>query len=279
MCGFHLAFQEKPAQMKFEMASGCEWEWVATYCKKAKHLHRMRWETCRHNFWVIGAVVFGKLLQMTTKHSMSARGEPRTSKNKKQDVLKYHNTTKRSNEITIIMNWDEPQTITILRSSDYRGRHPQCAPPPIGHAIRRVWMDPLCTNVWTQCWGARFISSNETPQQGTILSPWGWGQESGCACRICAREWTDELSVLGCVRDWECARLGENACKRRGKKYKYDIWRETKLRNATLRLAKVSGKKFCLRKRGWSSNPWKEELWIWKNHRHHKEFLFVLNYC
>lgn len=35
--------------------------------KKAKHLHRMCWETCRHNFCVIGAVVLGKLLQMTRK--------------------------------------------------------------------------------------------------------------------------------------------------------------------------------------------------------------------
>lgn len=25
----------EPAQMKFEMASGCEWEWMATCCKKA----------------------------------------------------------------------------------------------------------------------------------------------------------------------------------------------------------------------------------------------------
>lgn len=101
----------------------------------------------------------------------------------------------------------------------------QRAPPSMCPSPNRpryqtcVWMDPLCMNVWTQCWGARFISSNETSPTGHHpLPPGGWGQESGCACRICAREWTDELSVLGCVRDWEYARLGENACKRWGKK-------------------------------------------------------------
>lgn len=57
----------EPAQMKFQMASGCEWEWVATCCKKAKHLQWMHWETCRHNFCVIGAVVTGNLRQMTAK--------------------------------------------------------------------------------------------------------------------------------------------------------------------------------------------------------------------
>lgn len=148
---------------------------------------------------------------------MSARGEPRTSKNKNQDILKYHNTTKCSKEITIIMNWDEPQTITILRSSDYRGRHPQCAPPPNSHAIRHV-----CE--WTHCVWMSGLNAEEPgssppircPNRAPSSPPGGRGQESGCACRICAREWTDELSVLGCVRDWEFARLGENACKRRG---------------------------------------------------------------
>jgi len=40
---------------------------------------------------------------------------------------------------------------------------------------------------------------------------------SPAARDACAREWMDELCVLGCVRDWEYARLGENAC-RDGKK-------------------------------------------------------------
>lgn len=44
------------------------------------------------------------------------------------------------------------------------------------------------------------------------------GEARSPAARVaCAREWTDELCVLGCVRDWEYARLGENAC-RDGKK-------------------------------------------------------------
>lgn len=36
---------------------------------------------------------------------------------------------------------------------------------------------------------------------------------SPAARDTCARVWTDELCVLGCVRDWEYARLGENACR------------------------------------------------------------------
>lgn len=44
-----------------------------------------------------------------------------------------------------------------------------------------------------------------SPPEGEARSP---------AARVaCAREWTDELCVLGCVRDWECARLSENACR------------------------------------------------------------------
>lgn len=43
------------------------------------------------------------------------------------------------------------------------------------------------------------------------------GARSPAARVACAREWTDELCVLGCVRDWEYASLGENAC-RDGKK-------------------------------------------------------------
>lgn len=78
------------------------------------------------------------------------------------------------------------------------------------------------------------------------LPPGGRGQESGCACRICAREWTDELSVLGCVRDWEYARLGESACKRREKIQIRHLKRNKIEKRNTLRLAKVSGKKFCL---------------------------------
>lgn len=50
---------------------------------------------------------------------------------------------------------------------------------------------------------------------------------------MCEREWTDELSVLGCVREWEYARLGESERMREtGTKIKIqnNIWRETKLK-------------------------------------------------
>lgn len=59
-----------------------------------------------------------------------------------------------------------------------------------------------------------------------------------------------------------------------GKRYKYNIWRETKLRNATIRLARFQERNSAF-ERGWSWNPWKEELWIWekKNHCHHKDYI------
>lgn len=67
MCGFHLAFQGNQPKWRLRWRVGAsENEWLHV-AKKAKHLHRMRWETCRHNFCVIGAVAFGKLLQTTTK--------------------------------------------------------------------------------------------------------------------------------------------------------------------------------------------------------------------
>lgn len=36
----------------------------------------------------------------------------------------------------------------------------------------------------------------------------------------CAREWVDELCMLGCVRDWQCVRLAENSSGDGGKKQK-----------------------------------------------------------
>lgn len=41
------------------------------------------------------------------------------------------------------------------------------------------------------------------------------GRGSPAARVACARVWTDEWCVLACVRDWECARLDENACRER----------------------------------------------------------------
>lgn len=99
--------------------------------------------------------------------------------------------------------------ITILRSSDLRGRPSSNRP----RYQTCEWMDPLCMNVWTQCWGARFISSNQKPSIGRlpILSPMAVGGARSPATRVaCAREWTSGV----CVRAWlECARLDENACR------------------------------------------------------------------
>lgn len=49
------------------------------------------------------------------------------------------------------------------------------------------------------------IGHHPLPLVGEARSP--------AARDTCARVWTDELCVLGCVRDWEYARLGENACR------------------------------------------------------------------
>lgn len=59
------------------------------------------WETCRHNFCVIGAVVFRKLLQMTTTTKKTwclpgdHQGHPKL---RNQEILKYYNSTKCRNE-------------------------------------------------------------------------------------------------------------------------------------------------------------------------------------
>lgn len=95
-----------------------------------------------------------------------------------------------------------------------------------------VWMDPLCMNVWTQCWGARFISSNEKkrPQQGTILSPWWAGpgvrlrvshvRENGRMSCVCLA-----ACVTGSMRDW--VRTHAETEEKNNKSN--NIWRETKI--------------------------------------------------
>lgn len=60
--------------------------------------------------------------------------------------------------------------------------------------------------------------TKKTPPTGHHPLPLVGGARSPAARVACAREWTDELCVLGCVRDWEYARLGENACRDGGKK-------------------------------------------------------------
>ena len=104
------------------------------------------------------------------------------------------------------------------------------------------------------------LLQRKMPQLGTILSPWWAGP--GVRLRVSHVRENGRMSCVclaACVTG-KYARLGENAC-RDGKKIQ--ITSEEK-QNWEMRLAKVSGTKFCLWKRGWSSNPWKEELWIWK---------------
>lgn len=168
----------------------------------------MRWETCRHNFCVIGAVVFGKLPQMTTKKSRCLTRENHGHSQKSyQEILKHNDKTQKEN--TVNKDWDKPQTIATLRSSDLRRHQPQCAPPPIGHAIRHV-----C--VWTHCVWLSGLSAEEPgsspptktprPTGRHPLPPGGHGQESGCACRMWEREWDGWLVcawVGVCKAGWE----------------------------------------------------------------------------
>lgn len=172
-------------------------------------------------------------------------------------------------ETNTIMNWDEPQTITILRSSRReRAPHPPCAPPSIGHVIGRVWMDPLCMNVWTQCRGARFISSQRDAPTGhrppppPLLSSGGRGQESGWTCRVCEKmdgwvvcAWL--RAWLGSVRFW----VKTHAELRRSKQKETNRHLKIEKRNNTL--SKGCREEILPFEGGWSSNLWKDELWIY----------------
>ncbi|KAF6725787.1 hypothetical protein FQA47_017836 [Oryzias melastigma] len=78
-------------------------------------------------------------------------------------------------------------------------------------------------------------------RRGAILSPLV-GRARSPAARVACESESGAADL--CVREWECARLGENAC-RDGKRSK-PIRRDTIEKNATISLAKDSGKKFCL---------------------------------
>lgn len=160
---------------------------------------------------------------------MSAREEPWTSKNKKSRDLEIFHTTKCRSEYNFnyelrwTTNHHNPAVLRLERAPPL-----MCPSPNRPRYQTCVWMDPLCMNVWTQCWGARFISSNETPTTGHHPLPLVGGARSPAARVACAREWTDELCVLGCVRDWEYARLGENAC-REGEKIQIQHLKRNKI--------------------------------------------------
>lgn len=136
------------------------------------------------------------------------------------EIWRQHNTTKTQQ---LRLNKHKMNHITILRSSDQRGRHAPSTSPPIGHAIGRVsewthsvWMSglwsaeepgssPPIRGLW---WG---ISPPPTPRGG------GLGQESSCACRVCKR--MDGRVVSACLCAWlEIAWLDENACREKIKR-------------------------------------------------------------
>lgn len=234
--------------------------------KKAKHLHQMCWETCRHNFCVIGAVVFGILLQMTTKKNlMFAWGDPKTSKsNKSHKWIERYNYQLRwtSNHHKSAVHRLERAPSSTCPSNQSATLSDMCVNGPIVYE----WLDSVQRS-------QVHLLQQDAPIGAPPSPPGGWGR-SPAARVACAREWTDELCVLGCVRDWENARLGENACR--------DGEKET---NTT------SGEKWKWETQQWGHQRcqafgWKRLiLYIslkgrtldMKTNRHHKDYIFVLS--
>lgn len=153
------------------------------------------WETCRHNFCVIGAVVFSenyfKLLREKQTWCLPGITKDIQNSDSKRSWKKMQpqlNKMQKQKKINSELRW--PWTITILRSSDQRGRHPRCAPPCIGHAIRHV-----CE--WTHCIWMAGLSAEEPGSSPPTTRPLkeappsargGRGRESGERI-ACAREW------------------------------------------------------------------------------------------
>lgn len=79
-------------------------EWVRVrmsgyMLQKSKTSTSNGWETRRHNFGVIGAVVFRKLLQTTTNKTWCLPGDHQGHpKLRNQEIMKYFNSTKCRNE-------------------------------------------------------------------------------------------------------------------------------------------------------------------------------------
>lgn len=217
---------------------------------------------------------------------MSAQGEQRTFKKKKENqvILKYYNTAKCRNDYNYDyeLRWTtNHHNSAVLRLE--RAPASMCPSPNRPRYQTCVWMDPLCTNVWTQRWGARFISSNETPPHaGRSPLPLVGGARSPAARVRMLRESgrMSRVCLAACV-NWECARLGENAC-RDEEKWKNNQQQQKKIQkhlkrkeNCNNEVRKGFRKKFCL----WEAdlrNPWKKELWIWENHCRHQDFVFDL---
>ena len=167
-----------------------------------------------------------------------------------------------------------------------------CGPPTREGATLNVplpqsaTLSDMCVNgpIVYECLDSVLRSQVHLLQQDALMGhhplPLVGGARSPAARVACAREWTDELCVLGCVRDWEVCETGWERMQRREKNTN-NIWRETKLRNEAskgfrneilplkerLILKSLKGRTLDMKK---------------KNHRHHKDsffFVFVLNYC
>lgn len=187
-----------------------------THTQKKLNIYIEWVERRRSNFCYRSCRLWKNKKTTSNKNSMSAMGKPRTfKKTTNQEILEENAET------NTIINWGEPQTITILRSSNVRGRHPPC--PSLNRPRYQ-------TCEWTHCVWMSGLSAEEPgssppdetpPWLGTVpllhhhhpSNPPVGGARSPAERVACAREWTDELCVLGCVRDWECAVLGENACR------------------------------------------------------------------
>lgn len=166
------------AQMKFEMASGCEWEceWLHV-AKTAKHLHR----TVERHADITSALLerssSAKLLQDTWRKKKKkldvCLGSPRTSAN--SDSERSWKTNKpqldkkkrqMQKQRRSIMNWGDHEPLQSCGPPTREGATDSTRPSlnrPRYQTCVCVWMDPSNMNGWTQCRGARFISSNDTP--------------------------------------------------------------------------------------------------------------------
>lgn len=127
--------------------------------------------------------------------------------------------------------------MTILRSSDRRGRH-LCAHPPIGHAIRRV-----CE--WTHCVWMSGLSAEEPGSSPPTRGPrWGVSPLPSPPRRWAGPESSGRVQENGrvaCVRVWS---VQEDWMWTHAERKKYI--RVTKPRSANEGKCK---KKFCLLKR------------------------------
>lgn len=166
----------------------------------------MHWETCWYNLLLeqLSLEIYVKWKTPTWENCEHSLIEIKSS----------WNISVQENGKMKMIHWDEPWTIhnsAVLRLKRVIVPLPQSAT-----LSTRVWMDPLCTNVWTQWWGARFISSNKMLSTGEILTPRGSSQKSGCASRVCKYGRMSSVCLAACVTG-EYARMLKTHAKRREK--------------------------------------------------------------